>query len=268
MVGEDEDDGVLVRVLEQLRDQPVDVAVVVEDRALVRVARLVLSVLGIHVLPEPVVHAVGPHLDHREERPRLRREEVLGEREAAVGHLVHLPEEVLLVVRTEVLRVEEVLADDLGDLVLQRRRVGVLRVERRREEAPHHDAVERLRRVAAGDGEDDRRAARAGDEIPEPRLLDRGRHRDEPAVVGVVRAVPEAVDAEVPRRLRRHHARPGRDGDRRDDGGEPAVGATLHEPRKGRQLVAPALEDERRLGAVEPDEHHLPRHAATIASWQ
>ena len=128
----DEDDRVLVRVREELRDEPVEVAVVVEDHVLVPVARLVLSVFGIHVLPEPVVHAVGPHLDHRKERPRLRREEVLGEREAPVGHLVHLPEEVLLVVGAEVLRVEEVLADDLGDLVLQRRRVGVFRVERRR----------------------------------------------------------------------------------------------------------------------------------------
>ena len=77
--------------------------------------------------------------------------EVLGEREAPVGHLVDLPQEVLLVVGAEVLRVEEVLADDLCDLVLERRRVRVLRVERRREEAPHHDAVQRLRRVAPGD---------------------------------------------------------------------------------------------------------------------
>ncbi len=120
MVGEHEDDGVVVGVLEELPDEPVDVTVVVEDRALVRVPRLVLSVLGIHVLPEAVVHAVGAHLDHREERPRLRLEEVLREREAPVGHLVHLPQEVLLVVRAEVLRVEEVLADDLRDLVLER----------------------------------------------------------------------------------------------------------------------------------------------------
>ena len=94
----DEDDRVVVGVLEELPDQPVDVAVVVEDRVLVRVPRLVLAVLGIHELPEAVVHAVGPHLDHREERPRLRLEEVLGEREAPVGHLVDLPQEVLLVV--------------------------------------------------------------------------------------------------------------------------------------------------------------------------
>ena len=53
--------------------------------------------------------------------------EVLGEREPAVGHLVDLAQEVLLVVGAEVLRVEEVLADDLRDLVLERGRVRVLR---------------------------------------------------------------------------------------------------------------------------------------------
>ena len=143
MVGEDEHDRVLVGVLEQLPDEPVDVPVVVEDRVFVRVPRLVLAVLRIHELPEAVMHAVGPHLDHREERPRLRLEQVLGQSEPAVGHLVDLAQEVLLVVRAEVLRVEEVLADDLRDLVLQRRRVRVLRVERRRQEAPDHHAVQR-----------------------------------------------------------------------------------------------------------------------------
>ena len=166
VVGEHEDDGVLVGVLEELPDEPVDVAVVVEDRALVRVAGLVLSVLGVHVLPEAVVHAIRAHLDHREERPRLRLQEVLGEREPAVGHLVDLPQEVLLVVGAEVLRVEEVLADDVCDLVLQRGGVRVLRLERRREEAPHHDAVQRLRRVAARDRQHDRRSAGARDVVP------------------------------------------------------------------------------------------------------
>jgi hypothetical protein len=90
VVGDDEDDGVLVGVLEQPPDEPVDVAVVVEDGRLVRVPGHVLSVLGIHVLPEPVMHAVGPHLDHGEERPRLVLCEVLRQREAAIRHLVDL----------------------------------------------------------------------------------------------------------------------------------------------------------------------------------
>ena len=122
------------------------------------------------------------------------------------------------------------------------------------------------RRIAPGNREHDRRAARSRDVVPQPRLLDRRRHRDEAAVVRVVGAVPEAVDAEVTGRLRRHHARPRRNGDRRDDRGQPAVRAALHQPRDRRQLVAPALEDERRLGAVEPDEHDLPRHARSVAT--
>ena len=43
-------------------------------------------------------------------------------------------------------------------------------------------------------------------------------------------------------------------------------GRTLHEARERRELVAPALEHERRLGAVEPDEHHLPRHGGRVAA--
>ena len=242
-------------------------AVVVEDRVLVLVPGLVLAVLGVHVLPEPVVHPVWPHLDHGEQRPRLRRSEVLGEREAPVGHLVDLTQQVVLVVRAEVLRVEDVLADDLCDLVSKPCRIGVLALERRREKARDHDPVERPRRIGARDGENDRRAAGARHEIPQSRLLDRRRHGDEPAVVRVVRTVPEPVDAEVTGRLRGHHAGPGRNGDRRDDRRETPVRAALHEARERRKLVSPALEDERRLGAVEPDQHDLPRHATTIASF-
>ena len=140
-------------------------------------------------------------------------------------------------------------------------------LERRGEEAPDHDAVQRARRIAARDAEstiDEPPGAR--DVVPQARLLDRRRHGDEAAVVRVVGAVAEAVDAEVARRLRRHHAGPGRNRDRRDHRRQPAVRAALHEARDRRQLVAPALEDERRLGAVEPDEHDLARHARSVAT--
>ena len=46
--------------------------------------------------------------------------------EAPVGHLVHLPQEVVLVLGAEVLAVEQVLADDLLDLAPEDRRVRVL----------------------------------------------------------------------------------------------------------------------------------------------
>ena len=75
-------------------------------------------------------------------------------------------------------------------------------------------------------------------------------------VVGVVGAVAEAVDAQVARGSARHHAGPGGHGDRRHDGRQrartcPAPSA----PASVGQLVAPALEHERRLGAIEPDDH-------------
>ena len=58
-----------------------------------------------------MVDAVVPHLDHREESPRAGREQVLGEPEAAVRHLVELLEQPRLVLGAKVLDVEDVLAD-------------------------------------------------------------------------------------------------------------------------------------------------------------
>ena len=195
MVGDDEDGGVLVDVREQAPHQLVDVLVIVEDRVFEAVARLVLAVLGVHELPESVVHAVHAHLDHDEELPRLRDQEVLGEREAAVRHLVDLPQEVVLVLGAEIAHVQDVLADHLLDLALQHRRERVRTVRRRRQEAAHHDAVQRSRRKRSRHPEDDGGLAGAGRVVPQPRLLDRRRVGDEEGVVGVVGAVTEAVDA-------------------------------------------------------------------------
>ena len=142
--------------------------VVLEDRVLVRVARLVLAVLGIHVLPEAVVHAVGPHLDHCEERPGLRLQEVLGQPEATVRHLVDLAEEVGLVVGAKSF-VSKMYSPTTSAISSRSAAgVGVSALQRRGEEASHHDAVQRPRRCRHR--EDDRRAARAGHEIPEARL--------------------------------------------------------------------------------------------------
>ncbi len=93
------------------------------------------------------------------------------------------------------------------------------------------------------------------DEVPEPGLADGGAVRDVHRVVRVVGAVAEPVDAEVPGRPARHHAGPGRDRDRRHDRRQLAVRAPLHQARERGELVPPTVEDERRLGAIEPDNH-------------
>ena len=75
------------------------------------------------------------------------------------------------------------------------------------------------------------------------------------AVVGVVDAVAEAVDAERAGVLAGRHAHPGRHGDRRDDALQPAVAAGLHQAADVRQpLVA---EEQLGGGAVESDDQDL-----------
>ena len=181
--------------------------------------------------------------------------QVVGELEALVGHLVDLAQEVVLVLRAELRAVEEVLADDVLDLVAQGRRERVLRLRRGRQEARDHHAVERPHGERAGHAEHDAAQAAPPDDVPQARLLDGGAVGDEEAVVGVVGAVAEAVDAEVARRPARHHAGPRRHRDRRHDRLQAAVGTRVGERREGGQLVAVATEHEARLGAVEADDH-------------
>ena len=88
-----------------------------------------LRCCGVHELPEAVVDAVGAHLDHREELPRLRLEQVLGEREALVGHLVDLRSRVVLVVAAEAGRSRTGTRRPSPDLVAQAGRERVLALE-------------------------------------------------------------------------------------------------------------------------------------------
>ena len=166
VVGDDEHGRVVVRVGKDAAHELVDVLVVLEDRVLVRVPGDELAVLRVHQLPEAVVHAVDAHLDHGEELPRLRLEQVLGQLEAPVGHLVDLAQQVVLVVGAEVAHVEVVLADRLLDLALEHRREGVRALDPRRQEAADHDAVERARGVGARNAEDDRRLPRRASRSP------------------------------------------------------------------------------------------------------
>ena len=69
MVGDDQDDRVVVEQLEEAADLVVEVAVIVADRRPVRAVGLVQDVLGVVVLPEAVVDAVEADLDELEVVP-------------------------------------------------------------------------------------------------------------------------------------------------------------------------------------------------------
>jgi hypothetical protein len=162
-------------------------------------ARLVEPVEAIVVLPEAVMDPIHAHLDEHEEVPGARAQEVLDEREALLRHLVDLVEDALLLIGAELLHVEDVLADELLHLPLERRRVRVGALRVRGEEAGHHLPVHRPRGVGLGDAHQDHVLAGLRQEIPDTRLLHARRVGDHELLVGVVAAVAEAVEAELPR---------------------------------------------------------------------
>jgi hypothetical protein len=83
-----DDVGVGRQDLEEPADLGVDVLIVFDDHILERVPRLVAMVFRVHVLPEGVVDAVGPHLDHHERSPRGRPPGGAGPGEPLRGHPV------------------------------------------------------------------------------------------------------------------------------------------------------------------------------------
>ena len=196
VVGDHHQRGVLPQPLDQRADLGVEVAVVVAERLLVGRAGHVVGVAVVVVAPEPVVQAVGAHLDHHEEVPGARVAQVPGQLEPALRHLIDVAQDPVLLVGAEVGHVHHVLADDLLDLVAQLLGVGVLRVGRRRQKAADHLAVHPARRKRLGNAQHHHVLADARQDVPDAVFLHLlGGGEGEP-VVGVVLAVAEAVEAE------------------------------------------------------------------------
>ncbi len=262
--------GVVVREPQQPPHLLVDAAVVVEHRVLELVVGLVQPVLRVEVAPERVVDAVGAHLDHEEEVPRPRLEQVLRDLEPALGHRLDVAQHARLVLRPEVRHVDHVLADEPLDLLLERGRIRVLTGRVRGEEARDHDAVHRRHRIGLRDAEYDDRAALPAEEIPHPRHPDRTRVGEAHRVVAVVLAVAEAVEAEDSGAPRRGHHRPRGHRDRRVAAPQDAEAAALGEAPDVRELVEPLVEDELRRGAVEADDEGAAGHrrpSVAPAGW-
>ena len=229
VVRDDEDGGLVVGEAQQPPHLLVDAAVVVEHRVLELVVGLVQAVLGIEVAPERVVDAVGAHLDHEEEIPRPRLQEMLRNLEPALGHRLDVAQHARLVLGPEVRHVDHVLADEPLDLLLERGRVRVLAARVRREEARDHDPVHRRYRVGLRDAEHDDLFALRAEEIPHARHPDRARVGEAHRVVAVVLPVAEAVEAQDARAPRGGHHRPRGHRDRRVAAPQHAEAAALGE---------------------------------------
>ena len=117
VVGDDKHRRLVVGEPQQAGDLGVEPPVVIEHRVLVGIARLEQPVLQVGEPPEAMVDAVGAHLDHEEQVPGPRLEQILRQSEPLLGHLLDLVEQAVLVVGAEVLDVDEIVADDLLDLL-------------------------------------------------------------------------------------------------------------------------------------------------------
>ena len=216
-----------VKQLQDLADLVVEVPVIVVDRLAERAIRLVQDVLGVVVLPEPVVDPVQPDVDEVEIVPLLGLEQVAHDLELSPAHGEDLVAEPGLVVGAEALDIDRVVAHQLADLVRELGRMSEdVLVGVGRQEAAHGEPVDPARGISRRHADDDRPLPLAGELVPDGRLGDRPRRGDPQARVGMIDPVAEAVDAERAGVLAGRQAHPGGDRDRRDHALEPAVAPT------------------------------------------
>ena len=88
VIGDDQHIRLRVGKLQEFADLAIDFLVVVVNRVLEFVTGLVESMRRVHVVPQGVMDAVGPHLDHDKVIPVVLREEMTRELEALPRHLV------------------------------------------------------------------------------------------------------------------------------------------------------------------------------------
>ena len=243
--------------VQQPADQPVDMDVVVVDRVLEAVARLVAGVPRVHVAPVTVMDPVHAHVHEHEVVVALAGQEPARDVEVLVGEGVDVAEDLVLVVRAEVRHVDQELAGDPAlDLRPQRGREGELAAVVGREEAADNVAVDRLDRIGLRHADGRHPPAVGAEVVPHSWMADVERGGDAQPLVRAIQAVAEAVDPQLPGIAAGHHGRPGGHGDRGHRALERAVDAAPHQLVEDGQVGAPAVEDELRRGAVEADHEH------------
>ena len=257
VVGDHEHAGLLAQQRPQLRHLAVDEAVIVQHGVLEPVALLVLAMAGVAEFPEGVVEAVGAHLDHHEEVPRARAQQVARHGEVLLGHPVNLLQDALFFFRAEVFHVQPVGPELLGEFRLEAGRVGELGLGAGGQKATHQAAVHRPRRVGPRHRQQDHLLARSPQDVPDAVFPHGGRVGNRQPVVAMVLAIAEAVDAQLAGVLAAHHAGPGRHGDGRDDALQARRPALLLQTLQAGELVPPAVEHQLRRHAIQPHDRHL-----------
>ena len=136
MVGNDQNDRVVAQELEDAADLLVDVAIVFMNRIAEWAVRLVQHVLGVVVLPEPMMNSVQPDVDKLKIVPFLGFEQVPHDLKLRAAHGEDFVAKPGLVVAAKSLDVDRVMADQLADLIRQLGRMSkYVLVSIRRQEA-------------------------------------------------------------------------------------------------------------------------------------
>ena len=172
-------DCVFIQQFEHGAEFTIYVPVIVPDYRLVRIARLVLLVSRVVMLPESVVNSVHTDLDKLEIIPLRVFDVVTNNLEVLAGHIVNRVSQPVFVPSPKSLHINRIVANQRRDLVFYRCRVcvHVLRGVRR-QHTPYADTVHFPRRKRRRNSDQNRPAAFHRDLVPNRHLSDRPSSHD------------------------------------------------------------------------------------------
>ena len=268
VVGQHDDVGVRAHGVDQPADRAIELLVHRQQRGTdVVVERAVGRAVGVDVLPEVVLHAIGRVEDdaHRVGRAaRHHAQRGLAAQPRLSPHAVQVGERALVVVG---IRPAQVLRRRQVDLVLAQLRrhlrwVGE-RLARRREHAADQVAVgDRTQRVGRRHVDDADALPGMRRDVPDAGGAQVGGVGEAGGVVAVERHAVEREDAVPAGILAGHERRPGRQGERRHRGRERSPRPAVHERGQRRQAAGPRPRREQvPASTVEPDDEYAGRQA-------
>src|SRR5208283_5288358 len=187
-------------------------------------------VLGVVILPEPMMNPVQADVDVLEIVPRLSLQKMTHHAKLSAAHREDLIAKPALVIGPEALDIDGIVGHQPANLLGKLRGMCEdIAICIRRQEAAYGDPVDATWRITRWHTDDDGPFALASELVPDGQLRDRSRVDDSKAPVGMVDPVAKTIDTERSGVLAGRQTHPGRDGDRGNHALEATVRPRAHQ---------------------------------------
>src|SRR5215469_12681000 len=230
VIGNDEDEGVIVEQFQGLADLAIEPEIVFGNRVLVGISRLELHMLFVEVIPEAVMHAVEADVNKMKVIPLLVLQQPMDESPLLLAHFEDFIFQPVLAIGAEIFHVHGIVAHQIVDFRLERCGMGEVVLGRiGREKTSDADAVNAAWWIVRRHAHEDRALPFPRQLVPDGKSLDGSGIREAELVIGMINPVAESIHTERAGVLASRHTHPGGNRNGRNHAFEAAVDAGVHQ---------------------------------------